>query len=385
MPIAYSRCSCVVWLGLVWRGDFEMSRILTILGAGAVQPESERKLTVATKTVTGAELAVKRGQERLLDAYDYVGKLSHWAFVSNMQTSLDFQTAADAAGEVETSRALLTLVSKGIYNVVQLDYDLPFALPHNVERSAFLHDMGMLFGIYTRKCDGSARTLSALSHYADPDCTFGTNFILKSANLLPLHGGISSVDRRNFVEYFLTVGTTLARLESYWIDAAHVPPERWAEYHKTLETALDRPIIRAWSNPDHYVCDYCRARSSDMIYLATPPNLPQPGAAANEEQPSANPAAAAAAVICEQPANDKQAKQQEPGAAQTKCAKVEAFPDGIGLEEVVELGGVINQYCSPRCLPGAARRSWAALQGKAGPELAKMIARMESYPCNRAP
>lgn len=247
--------------------------------AGAKQPEeSHIRHTAHTKFVTGAELknASVAGKVRLLDPCDYATKLSEWKFVINCDSSLDYYPRdpwAKATDELklkmEEIKLQLILLSKGVYHMIQADYDLPFELPDNVERCAFLHDMGTLYGIYVRKLDGKAATLTALAMLSDDTSQIGTGDIIRHAQNSRLPDRPTGVrkDTDERISYYVQTKGGSARLEYHIVPSERVGDAVWMRHRKELERALGWPVVFQWDGTG-YTCNKCGHKSEFNMAFA---------------------------------------------------------------------------------------------------------------------
>jgi len=254
------------------------SRKLEFYKEGEKQPESHLKLTAHTKTITGAQLANERdaGRLRLLDPCDYAKKLCDWKFVTNASTSRDYfsidpnmDTTTLMCVRAEEMKLRIELVSKGVYGMTEADYDLPFPIPHNVERCAFLHDMGTLQGIYVRKLDGSKTTLTALAMLADRPWEIGTGNIFQFGTA---HRYATNQENRGddfeMGEYLITMPDGFdVCIERNSFPEINDAASWTMDYREQLEKALGRRVVYQWRRR-YYVCATCSRRSMHTGFVA---------------------------------------------------------------------------------------------------------------------
>lgn len=240
-----------------------------LLEKDAKQPDFDRKHTEHTKTVTGAQLAADAaaGRIKLIDAYGYTDALKHWTFVTNQSISLDYQNddgdgAAEVAKNASGVKARLTLLSKRFYGMLMEDVDVGCALPKNVQRYVVFHDMGHLFGIYTRIGDKSPAVRQALRILERGWDTSGWNLneVLQYAMGHMLWTAMYDHHHLRY-EYYERVAfelaSTGARLEQHAVLSKAFDASEWSGYRKLLEETLGEPVVYIWSAYSRVVCGYC--------------------------------------------------------------------------------------------------------------------------------
>lgn len=87
----------------------------------------------------------------LIDPHQYATALKHWTFVANQRSSSDYVGTIEQRAEAHSWTYKWRLLKAGIFNLIDGDFEPCVPIPSYVERLAYFHDTGDLYGVYRLK------------------------------------------------------------------------------------------------------------------------------------------------------------------------------------------------------------------------------------------
>lgn len=154
------------------------------------------------------------------------------------------------------------LLKNRVLNVVVADFEPGIAWPEDIERLAYMHDMGFVQGVFVRRTD--KHTPISFAKHVNTLGTGETQQLLNPQHLtsaLP----ISNVGSSFFLEYFVfdpTLG--IVRVKHYRLGTkTETKPNEWLQYRALLEKTLRMPVIHMLDFQS--LCCHCGKRASHDV------------------------------------------------------------------------------------------------------------------------